>query len=144
MLMSFKSKIMRSRAQSGKGIVAVGFLAMVCALVLTAVVVLGKQSSALSTDSDTTTAPGSVLVTQSEVNGPQGSVGCSGNQTALIQYGNHPANTSSVLISPEAQIEAKAMHVYCDNQGNLINETNGQIIPVPPPTPPTPLTPPTP
>lgn len=78
---------------------------------------------------------------QSSVPGPQLFVGCVGNQPVLIDYAIHPANTSSILYTPIAGIEANASHEYCDN-GNLINATSGQTIPVAPPPPPTTITPP--
>jgi hypothetical protein len=62
-------------------------------------------------------------------------IGCLGNETVLIQGGNHPANTSSVLRTPFAQQEANDFHEYCDSNGNLINATDGQVVPFAPPTP---------
>ena len=74
------------------------------------------------------------ISSQPPVKGPEFYLGFAGNQTVFIQLGNHPANTSSVLLTPLALQEAEDLHEYCDNNGNLINATNGQVIPFPSPT----------
>lgn len=66
------------------------------------------------------------------VAGPTFYLGCVGNQTVYILPGFHPSNTSNVFYNPHATQDAKRIRAYCDN-GNLINATNGQVIPFPNP-----------
>ncbi len=137
--MRIRSRINQASSKNLRRRLVVVFFAIVTAFLLTVLVGFGIHESAVASEPTPNSSPGSLPVSGPMVSGPQFYVGCDGNQTVLIQYGNHPANTSSVLHTPIAQLEANDTHVFCDNNGNLINSINGQIIPVTPPTAPTPL-----